>query len=82
MELTKLPINRTIHRMALFFAGVFVFCCVGVAVYQVIWVFPVKRCLDNGGWWDPETRICATPIFLPDLTHRPLGSPKLTPLSR
>ena len=82
MELTKQPLNRVIQRMTLFFVGVFVFCCIGVAAYEVIWVMPVKRCLDHGGWWDPQTRICGTPIFLPDLTHRPLGSPKLTPLSR
>ena len=43
---------------------------------------PAKRCLEHNGWWDPFGRVCATPIFLPDLTHRPIGAPKLTPLSR
>ncbi len=82
MQLTELPLNRVIQRMTVFFIGAFAFCCVAVAAYEVIWVMPAKRCLEHGGWWDSSERVCATPIFLPDLTHRPLGSPKLTPLAR
>ena len=82
MDLTEQPQHRIIHRMALGFAAAFAVSCVAIAIYQLVWVMPEKRCLDHNGWWDPATRICGTPIFLPDLTHRPIGSPKLTPLSR
>ena len=82
LDLTEQPLNKVIQRMALFFVGVFVLCCVAVAVYQIIWVMPAKRCIEHNGWWDPAARICGTPIFLPDFTHRPIGSPKITPLAR
>ncbi|MDB5458767.1 MAG: hypothetical protein JWO72_508 [Caulobacteraceae bacterium] len=82
MKLTEQPMNQMIQRLALVFVGIFAVSCVAVAVYQVVWVMPAKRCLEHNGWWDPFGRVCATPIFLPDLTHRPIGAPKLTPLSR
>jgi hypothetical protein len=82
MKLTEQPMNRMIQRLALVFVGIFAVSCVAVAVYQVMWVMPAKRCIEHNGWWDPFGRVCATPIFLPDLTHRPIGAPKLTPQSR
>ena len=82
MDLTEQPLNRLIHKIALGFVAVFAVSCVAIAIYQVVWVMPEKRCLDANGWWDPGQRVCGTPIFLPDLTHRPIGAPKLTPLSR
>jgi hypothetical protein len=82
MDLTEQPLNKLIQRMAVAFAAAFAVCCVAVAVYEVLWVMPAKRCLENNGWWDPATRLCGTPIYIPDLTHRAPGAPKLTPLSR
>ncbi len=82
MDLTQTPLNKIIHRMVLFFVGAFALACVAVAVYEVMWAIPARHCNERNGWWDPATRVCGTPIFLPNLTHRPLGSPKLTPLSR
>ena len=74
--------NRTIQRLMLLFAGLFVLSCVLVFAYQLIWVLPEKRCASHDAWWDPATRVCATPIYLPDITHRPIGAPKITPLAR
>jgi hypothetical protein len=82
MELTELPLNKVIRRIMLGFVAVFVVCCVAVAVYQVVWVIPAQHCQEHAGWWDPAQRVCGTPIFLPDFTHRPLGAPKITPLAR
>jgi hypothetical protein len=69
--------NRLIDRLKLFFLGVFAISCIGVWAYQLLWAAPEKRCEGQGGWWDPRTRVCATPIYLPNLTGRPAG--KLNP---
>jgi hypothetical protein len=82
LDLTTTPLNKVIHRMALFFVGTFAVACVAVAVYEVVWAIPSKRCAERNGWWDPAQRVCGTPIFLPNFTHRPIGAPKITPLSR
>lgn len=34
---------------------------------------PLKQCEAKGGWYDPDTRVCAQPFFLSDRTGRPLG---------
>jgi hypothetical protein len=65
--------NRFIDRLKLFFLGVFAISCIGVWAYQLLWVAPEKRCEAHGDWWDPHTRVCATPIYLPNLTGRPAG---------
>jgi hypothetical protein len=69
--------NRFIDRLKLFFLGVFAIACVAVWVYQLFWAAPAKRCESHGNWWDSASRVCATPIYLPNLTGRP--AVKLTP---
>ena len=32
-----------------------------------------ERCEARGDWYDIETRTCATPIYVPDITGRPAG---------
>jgi hypothetical protein len=81
-KLTEQPMNKAIERLTVLFVSLFAVCCVAVAAYQLVWVRPEKRCEERGAWWDPATRVCATPIYLPNLTHRPVGAPKLTPKSR
>ncbi len=38
--------------------------------YQIIWVWPAKRCEEHRGWWDVEHRICATPVDISMFTRR------------
>jgi hypothetical protein len=71
--------NPLIDRLKIFFLGLFVLACVIVWVGQFLWLDPAKRCESHGAWWDPSARICATPIFLPRLTGRPVGAPPVTP---
>jgi hypothetical protein len=78
-DLTTQPMNRAIEKLTLFFVGVFAVCCVGVAVYQVVWVLPEKHCEQRGWWWDPQTRLCGMPVSVTAFTHRPIGSSKVTP---
>jgi hypothetical protein len=79
-DLTEQPMNRAIERITLFFVGVFAISCVAVAVYQFVWVMPAKRCESHGWWWDPDTRACGMPVSVTAFTHRPIGSPPVTPV--
>ncbi len=81
-KLTEQPMNKAVERLTVLFVSLFAVSILAVAVYQLVWVMPEKQCEQHGAWWDPSTRVCATPIYLPNLTHRPIGSPKLTPLAR
>jgi hypothetical protein len=65
--------NRLIDRLKLFFLGLFALSCVAVWTYELWWVAPRKACEAHGNWWDPSSRVCATPIYLPNLTGRPIG---------
>ncbi len=62
-----------IDRLKIFFLGVFAVSCALVWGYQLLWVAPAKKCESHGRWWDPSSRVCATPIYLPNLTGRPAG---------
>jgi hypothetical protein len=65
--------NRLIDRLKLFFLGLFAISCVAVWTYELLWAAPRKACEAHGNWWDPFSRVCATPIYLPNLTGRPIG---------
>lgn len=67
--------HTTILRLKLIFVAVFFVGAVAIWSYQIFYVIPRDRCEAVGAWWDPATRICATPILLPKLTGRPFGSP-------
>lgn len=69
----------TIPRLKLFFLGLFFLGCIAVWAYQIFYIWPRDRCEAKQAWWDPQTRVCAAPIFLPKLTGRPIGSPPLKP---
>ncbi len=64
--------NRFIQRMFAAFAAVFALSVVGVVVYAVYWQAPEQKCELKGSWWDPADRVCAEPIYLPNITHRPI----------
>lgn len=63
----------TLPRLAMLFFAVFAVALVGLFIFQRVWVDPGERCSDRGWWYDMETRICAQPIYIPDITGRPEG---------
>lgn len=63
----------TMRRLGLLFGGLFVLALAGVLVLQRVWVDPGTRCEAKGHWYDIETRTCAVPIYIPDITGRPAG---------
>lgn len=61
------------RRLSIIFAGVFALALLGVFALQRFWVDPEIACTRMGHWYDMETRICAQPIYIPDITKRPEG---------
>lgn len=68
--------NRTINKLKLIFLGVFGFATVGVVAYHLFWVWPGDRCEAARKWWDPQTRTCAQPVLISDITGRIIDDPE------
>jgi hypothetical protein len=61
----------TFKRLSVLFLSMFA-VLVGVAYgYDALVKAPGDRCEDGGRWWDPDTRVCAQPIAIAELTGRP-----------
>jgi hypothetical protein len=54
------------------FTAVFILAVIGAFAYQFIYVIPAQKCEAAGDWWEPSSRTCAAPIFLPHITGRPI----------
>ncbi|MDO9222756.1 MAG: hypothetical protein Q7U20_03490 [Caulobacter sp.] len=65
--------NPTINRLKIVFLILFAIGTVGIWSYQIFYVWPAHRCDERGGWWDRKARVCAAPIYIPDITGRPKG---------
>ena len=65
--------NTTLNRLKWIFLGLFAIGCAGVWIYHLFWVWPGDRCEASGRWWDGDTRTCAQPIYIPDITGRRPG---------
>lgn len=63
----------TFPRLSMLFLGVFGVMLAGIFVLQSYWVDPGERCEAAGKWYDIESRVCAQPIYIPDITGRPAG---------
>lgn len=63
----------TFRRLTLIFAALFALGMGGLFILQHFWVEPGEKCARQGHWYDMETRICAQPIYIPDITGRPEG---------
>lgn len=61
----------TISRVMWGFVAVFFVAIGAVTVYEVVWAAPGRNCLAAHKWWDPDKRVCATPIELKTFTGRP-----------
>lgn len=63
----------TMRRLTTLFLALFALALVGVFALQHFVVEPGKRCEARGQWWDGDTRICAQPISIAEITGRPNG---------
>lgn len=63
----------TTKRLGILFAALFGISMVGMFTYQHFYVDPQDKCVAEGRWWYEDGRECVTPLYLPDITHRPAG---------
>jgi len=74
--------TSSIPRLKLFFLGLFAITCAAIWAFQAFYVWPRDRCEAKGAWWDPQARICATPIQISKITGRPNPGPAAQPAPR
>ncbi len=67
--------NRFLNRIELIFLALLALSAVIVFATQALWITPDKKCEAAGDWWDGATRTCGHVVYLPNITHRPLGEP-------
>lgn len=65
--------NLSMKRLSILFMGVFAVIVLGIFAFERIFADPRDRCEDEGGWFDLSGRVCATPIYIPDITGRAPG---------
>ena len=70
--------DRLLNRLKIFFLVLFGVGAAGIGAYQWFWVRPAKACAAQEAWWHDGSRTCAHPVFLSDITGRPVGT-KRTP---
>jgi hypothetical protein len=63
--------SHWIDRIKLIFLIVFGALSVAAVVYHFGWLRPAQKCeVEQRKWWDPETRTCAQPVLISDITGR------------
>lgn len=63
----------TLPRLGALFLMLFAVAVAGTFAYQHLVLEPGERCEAGGRWWDSETRTCAQPISIAEITGRPNG---------
>lgn len=62
--------RRLINQAKLVFLGLFAVACAGIWTYQIMYVWPSKRCEAAGRWWLAEKRVCGVPVEISTITGR------------
>jgi len=63
----------TMKRLSVLFLSMFALVMASMFVWEALVVRPGDRCEEGGRWWDPQTRVCAQPISIAEITGRPNG---------
>ncbi|MDP2765573.1 MAG: hypothetical protein Q8O54_12140 [Brevundimonas sp.] len=61
----------TMKRLSILFLSTFAVLMAGMFAYDKLVIAPGDRCEARGRWWDPQTKICAQPISIAEITGRP-----------
>lgn len=64
----------TMKRLSVVFLCAFAVLVGATLAWQALYIAPGDRCEAGGKWWDPETRICAQPIAIAEITGRRDGA--------
>ena len=56
--------SQIFSRVQLAYLALFLCASAMLFGYAAVEVWPAQKCGSDGGWWDPQDRVCATPIPL------------------
>jgi hypothetical protein len=63
--------SNWITRIKIIFLVVFGALSVGAVIFHFYWLRPLQKCeVEQRKWWDSETRTCAQPVLISDITGR------------
>jgi len=66
--------SHWINRIKLIFVVVFGVLSVAAVIYHYYWLRPAQKCeVEQRKWWDSQSRVCATPILISDITGRTIA---------
>lgn len=63
----------TMRRLGILYCSLFALSLAGVWAHDYFVRKPGRECEESGRWWDPESRICAKPISIAEITGRRNG---------
>ena len=63
----------SMKRLSILLVALFVIGVGGAMIFDRYWLAPGDACEAKGNWYDIESRTCATPVYVPDITGRPAG---------
>jgi hypothetical protein len=66
----RAPMKSNLSKIGTGFLIGFAVLCVALVAYQAYYIWPMQRCEETGNWWDPEDRVCATPLPIAQFTGR------------
>ncbi len=74
--------TRWMNTAKLFVLGGFLIVAGITTGYEVLYVWPVKKCDERGAWWDARDRECLDPIPIWRMTGRGLVNGPVADASR
>ncbi|WP_372707045.1 hypothetical protein [Brevundimonas sp.] len=63
----------SMKRLSIMFLSLFAVALAGIFAWEALVIAPGDRCEAGGQWWDPDTRTCAQPLSIAEITKRPIG---------
>lgn len=63
----------TMKRLSIMFVSLFAIAMAGMFAWEALVIAPGDRCEEGGKWWDADSRVCAQPISIAEVTGRPIG---------
>jgi hypothetical protein len=67
--------SQIFSRVQLAYLALFLCASAMLFGYAAVEVWPAEQCGSQGGWWDAQDRVCATPIPIERLTGHKAHAP-------
>ena len=72
---------KTLGWIRIAFLALFAVLTAATWAYQVMVLQPRRTCIENGGWWQDEQRVCGIPVSVSRFTGRPNAAARTAPVA-